>query len=217
MRIAVLGTGMVGSALAGRLAELGHTVTMGTRDPANTLRRDERPTSAGVPLETFADAARASELVIVATNGAATLDVLRLAAEETLAGKVLVDVTNPLDSSSGFPPTLLVKDTDSLAEQIQRTFPGARVVKTLNTVNAALMVRPAELAGGDHTVFVSGDDPAAKQAVTSLLLAMGHTDVIDLGELSTARGAEMYLPLWLRLMGVLGTARFQIKVVRDRS
>ena len=114
---------------------------------------------------------------------------------------MLLDISNPLDGSQGFPPTLFVKDTDSLAEQLQRAFPAARVVKSLNTMTAAVMVDPGRVSGGEHSVFVSGDDEEAKQTVASLLEDFGHTDVIDLGDLSTARGAEMYLPLWLRLMG----------------
>lgn len=214
MRIAVLGTGMVGQALARRLAELGHEVAMGTRDPALTRSRDGYTELPGVVLTAFADAAARADLVVNATSGEATLDVLHLAGAEHLAGKVLVDVSNPLDFSGGMPPTLTVQDTDSLAEQVQREFPDARVVKTLNTMTAALMVRPTELAGGDHSVFLSGDDAGAKDLVAGLLRSMGHTDVIDLGDLSTARGPEMLLPLWLRLMSRLGTMRFQFKVVR---
>jgi predicted dinucleotide-binding enzyme len=126
---------------------------------------------------------------------------------------VLLDISNPLDFSQGFPPTLFVKDTDSLGEQVQRAFPDARVVKTLNTLTADLMVNPKNL-GEESTVFVSGDDAAAKATVTELLRSFGHTDVIDLGDISTARGAEMLMPVWLRLMGTLGTANFNIKIVR---
>ena len=226
MDIAVLGTGRVGRAVSARLAELGHHVTLGTRDPSATLARTEpdgmgnAPFAAwqgehpGVALATFADAAAEAELVVNASSGAATLEVLGQVGADRLAGKVLLDVANPLDFSAGFPPTLSVKDTDSLAEQVQRAFPRAKVVKSLNTMSAALMVHPAALAGGDHTVFVSGDDEAAKQTVTDLLTALGHTDVLDLGDLSTARGAEMLLPVWLRVMGALGTGHFQFKVVR---
>lgn len=223
--IAVLGTGTVGQALAGRLAALGHEVVVGTRDPGATLARVE-PDQMGNPpfsawltdrpdieLATFADAASRAEIVVNASSGAATLDVLGLAGADNLAGKVLVDVSNPLDFSAGFPPTLAVKDTDSLAEQIQRAFPEARVVKSLNTLTASLMVEPQSL-GESSTVFVSGDDAAAKAAVVELLEGFGHDDVIDLGGLETARGAEMWLPLWLRLMGSLGTASFNVKVVR---
>ena len=214
MRIAVLGTGMVGRAVSSRLAELGHEVTVGTRDPEETRARPDHQEAPGVGLATFAEAAREAELVVNATNGSVSLDVLALAGAENLADKVLVDIANPLDFSQGFPPTLFVKDSDSLGEQIQRVFPATRVVKTLNTMNADVMVHPQALAGGDHTVFVSGDDDAAKKTVTELLTSLGHTDVIDLGDITTARGTEMLLPVWLRLMGSLGTAAFNFKVVR---
>lgn len=218
MRIAVLGTGMVGRALAARLAELGHDVTMGTRDPEQTRARgDEASTRladhASVALASFADAAAAGDLVIHAGNGQTALEVLVQAGADNLAGKVLVDVANPLDFSAGFPPTLFVKDTDSLGEQLQRAFPEALVVKTLNTLNADLMVHPQSL-GASSTVFVSGDDVGAKSVVTGLLTSFGHDDVVDLGGIETARGTEMWLPLWLRLMGALGTAHFNLKIVR---
>ncbi len=226
MRIAVLGTGAVGQAIAGRLTELGHDVTIGTRDVAATLSRTagdamgHPPFSAwaqahpAVKLATFAEAAAGAELIVNATSGAVSLEVLTAAGRESLAGKVLLDISNPLDFSRGFPPTLSVKDTDSLAEQIQREFPELKVVKSLNTMTAALMVQPRSLAGGDHSVFVSGDDAEAKKTVTDLLHGFGHTDVIDLGDITTARGAEMVLPLWLRLYGAVGTPIFNLKVVR---
>jgi len=225
MDIAVLGTGMVGQTIAGRLHDLGHSVVVGTRDPGATGARTDAdgmgnpPFSAwqaehpGVALRTFADAAAGAEVVVNATSGAATLDVLSLAGADNLAGKVLLDISNPLDFSAGFPPTLFVKDTDSLGEQVQRAFPAAKVVKTLNTLNANLMVDPKTL-GESSTVFVSGDDAAAKEVVVGLLQSFGHDDVIDLGGIETARGAEMLLPVWLRLMGALGTAVFNFKVVR---
>lgn len=225
MNIAVLGTGMVGRAIAARLAELGHTVTIGTRDPEATRARTA-PDQMGTPpytawagehpsigLATFADATSAAELVVNAASGAATLEILAQAGDTNLAGKVVWDIANPLDFSHGMPPTLLVSDTDSLAEQVQRGFPAARVVKALNTLNADLMVHPDQL-GEPTTVFVSGDDPDAKATVTGLLRSFGHTDVIDLGGLESARGVEMWLPLWLRLMGALGTARFNLRIVR---
>jgi predicted dinucleotide-binding enzyme len=226
MDIAVLGTGMVGRAISARLSDLGHTVTIGTRDPGATLARTDADGMGNPPfatwhadhadltLTTFADAASGAEVVVNASSGAATLDVLRLAGADNLAGKPLLDIANPLDFSAGFPPTLSVKDTDSLGEQVQRTFPEARVVKTLNTMNAHLMVHPRQLADGDHTVFVSGDDADAKRVATTLLTEMGHTDVIDLGGIETARGTEMLLPLWLRLMNSLGGPFFNVKVVR---
>ena len=225
MQVAVLGTGIVGRTIAGRLEQLGHTVVVGTRDPEATLARtgpdamgnppfarwhSEHP---GIGLATFAEAAARAEVVVNGSSGAAALEVLGRAGTDNLAGKVLIDVSNPLDFSAGFPPTLFVADTDSLGEQIQRAFPGTRVVKTLNTVTAALMVEPGRLPGSS-TVFVSGEDAEAKSLVTGLLESFGHDDVIDLGGIESARGPEMLLPVWLRLMGVLGTAEFGFKVVR---
>lgn len=226
MKIAVLGTGMVGQALAGRLSELGHAVTVGTRDVAATLAKTT-PDGMGNPpyaawaaghprvrLATLADAAADAELLVNATSGDVSIAALTAAGADNLAGKILIDIANPLDFSAGFPPTLYVKDTDSLGEQIQRTFPDLKVVKALNTVTAPLMVNPRQLAGGDHSVFVSGNDADAKKTVIGILESFGHTDVIDLGDISTARGSEMVLPIWLRLMGALNTPMFNIKVVR---
>ena len=226
MKIAVLGTGMVGQALAGRLAELGHDVTVGTRDIAATMARTE-PDGMGNPpysawaaarpavrLATFAEAAENAELLVNATSGNVSIAALEAAGADNLAGKILIDIANPLDFSRGFPPTLFVKDTDSLGEQIQAAFPQLQVVKTLNTLTAALMVNPAQLADGDHSVFVSGNDADAKKAVVDLLESFGHTDVIDLGDITTARGTEMLLPVWLRLMGALNTPMFNFKIVR---
>jgi predicted dinucleotide-binding enzyme len=225
MNIAVLGTGAVGRAIAGRLHGLGHTVVVGTRDPGATLARTEPDPMGGPPfaawhaehggvaLQTYAQAAAGAELVVNATSGAVTLEVLRLAGADHLAGKPLVDISNPLDFSKGFPPTLSVKDIDSLGEQVQREFPDAHVVKALNTMTADVMVHPQAL-GASSTVFVCGENAAAKATVTELLTSFGHDDVVDLGGIETARGPEMYLPIWLRLMGALGTAQFNVKVVR---
>jgi predicted dinucleotide-binding enzyme len=226
VKTAVLGTGLVGRTIAARLAELGHEVAIGTRDVAATLAQTEPdamgnpPFSAwaaahpGVTPATFADAAAEAELVVNATSGGVSLAALRAAGAENLAGKVVLDIANPLDFSQGAPPTLFVKDTDSLGEQIQRAFPQARVVKTLNTMNASLMADPRQLAGGDHTVFVSGNDDAAKKIATELLASFGHRDIIDLGDITTARGTEMLLPVWLHLWNALGTPAFNFKVVR---
>jgi predicted dinucleotide-binding enzyme len=226
MKIAVLGTGMVGQSLAGRLAELGHDVTVGTRDVDATMARTE-PDAMGNPpysvwaqshpevrLAAFAGAATGAELVVNATNGYASIPALTAAGRENLAGKVLLDIANPLDFSKGFPPTLFVKDTDSLGEQIQREFAELRVVKALNTMNAHLMVNPRQLADADHTAFVAGDDADAKKTVIDLLTSFGHTDVIDLGDITNARGAEMLLPIWVRLMGAVNTPYFNFKIVR---
>lgn len=226
MKIAVLGTGTVGRTLAAAFSALGHEVVLGTRDPGETAGgtgpdpmggqpfKEWQAAHAGIALETFAEAAGRSELVVNATNGAASLAALGAAGAARLAGKVLVDVSNPLDFSQGMPPVLNPVTTESLGERIQQAFAGARVVKTLNTMNAGLMVDPRRLAGGDHLVFVSGDDAEAKRVVTGLLESLGHRDIIDLGDITTARGAEMVLPLWLRLFGALGTPDFNFKIVR---
>jgi predicted dinucleotide-binding enzyme len=162
----------------------------------------------------LADAAADAEVVINATNGAGSVAALEAAGVAKLAGKVLIDIANPLDFSSGMPPSLFVSNTDSLGEQIQRRFPEVRVVKALNTMNAYLMVDPKQLAAGEHTVFVSGNDVDAKAGVFKLLESFGWSDVIDLGDITTARGTEMYLPLWARLYQALGIPMFTIKVVR---
>jgi 8-hydroxy-5-deazaflavin:NADPH oxidoreductase len=226
MRLGILGTGTVGKTIAARLAGLGHEVVIGTREPAETMARTE-PDAYGNPpfsawqeehpevrLGTFAEAAAHGEMVLNATAGAVSLEALEQAGEDNLNAKILIDVANPLDFSKGMPPTLLVSNTDSLGEQIQQRFPEAKVVKTLHTVNAYLMVDPAQLAATDHTVFVSGDDAEAKAAVTELLRSFGWTDIIDLGDISTARGTEMLLPIWVRLFGVLQKPIFNFKIVR---
>jgi len=219
MKISVLGTGAVGRAVAGRLDDLGHDVTMGTRDPAATAGREEHAAWAaghpGVRLVAFAGSAAGADLVVNALGGDVVLDNLALVGPD-LAGRVLIDLSNPLDHSHGFPPRLFVQDDDSLAERVQRAHPDARVVKTLNTMNNAVMVDPAQL-GESTTVFVSGDDADAKATVTTLLRELGHTDVIDLGGLETARGPEMFLALWVRTAVALGGSDFNIKVVRGPS
>src|SRR6478735_1555550 len=216
MRITVLGTGAVGRALAGRLDDLGHDVAMATRDPSATSARDDHAAwasdHAAVRLVPFEEAG-AADLLVNALGGDIALGVLE---GVDVGDEVLVDVSNPLDHSHGFPPRLFVKDDDSLAEMIQRAHPGAKVVKTLNTLNNALMVDPAGL-GAETTVFVSGDDAEAKATVAGLLREMGHTDILDLGGLETARGAEMYVVLWVRAAMALGGSDFGIKVVRGPS
>lgn len=230
MRIAVLGTGVVGRTLAAGLATIGHEVSLGTRDPGASAARTE-PDRYGVALSvwiaghpdirlaTFADAAAGSDVIVNASAGLASIDMLTSAGAANLDGKVLIDVANPLDFSRGMPPAVAASSEDSLAERIQAAFPNARVVKTLNTMTAALMVDPGSLAGGDHTVFVSGDDGGAKATVSELLHALGWHDIVDLGDLTSARGAELLLPIWLSLVRSLGlpAQRIQVKVVRGED
>ena len=219
MNIAVLGTGMVGQALAGKLAALGHEVTVGTRDIEATLARTDfaawRQAHPEVRLETALDAAVQAELIVAATNGAGSIAMLELAGEDNLAGKVLIDVSNSLDFSTGRPPSLFVCNTDSLGEQIQRRFPQARVVKALNTMNCEVMVDPSRVPG-EHDVFVCGDDADAKRQVAELLESFGWpaARIRDLGDITSARGTEMYVALWLRLWGTVGSGDFSIAVVQ---
>lgn len=227
MRIAVLGTGMVGRALAGRLVELGHHVVIGTRDVERTLARTD-PDGMGTPsyalwqqnhpevrLVTMPEAGAHAEVVLNATAGIAALDALAAVGAEHLDGKVLIDLAIPLDFSAGMPPRLTIANDDSLGEQVQRTYPRARVVKALNTVFCEVMVNPA-LVPGDHTLFVAGDDAQAKEAVIGLLAEMGWTAgrVIDLGGITSARCTEMYMQLYFTLVGVLDTFHFNIQVNR---
>jgi 8-hydroxy-5-deazaflavin:NADPH oxidoreductase len=213
MRIAVIGSGVFGRTLAQALQRAGHDVAVGTRDPAETSQREEWA-GVDVPLQPLALVAGDAELVVNATNGDASLAALGEVGSDHLAGKVLLDVANPLDFSQGFPPTLSVKDTDSLAEQIQRAFPDAKVVKALNTLNVSVAVDPGLVGNGDTTVFAASDDPEARQVVVGLLRELGWVDIIEFDGLSNARGLEMWLPLWVRLMGPLGTAEFNLKIVR---
>ena len=216
MKIGIFGTGGVGRTIGSRLVELGHEVRLGSRTADNEAatawaeQAGERASHG-----TFADAAAFGGLLVNATSGGASVEAIGTAAPDDLASKVLLDIANPLDFSNGFPPTMSIKDTDSLAETIQRSFPGLRVVKSLNTMTADVMVRPSQL-GGAHNVFVSGDDDEAKTSVIALLGEIGWPtdDIVDLGDLTTARGAEMFLPLWLRLMAAQGSPAFNIKVVR---
>ena len=226
MKIAVLGTGMVGRAHAAKLSGLGHEVFMGTRNVHGKMA-ETSPDAMGHPplsawltehpdvrLVSFAEAAAAGEIAYDCLHGAAALATLAGLRSE-LAGKLLIDIANPLDSSHGSPASLSVSNTDSLAEQIQRALPETAVVKTLNTVNASLQTDPRMLADGDHDVFVSGDDPAARERVVRILEDWyGWRNVLELGDITTARGPEMYLPLWLRIWSAVKAPVFNIKVVR---
>ena len=200
MRIGVLGTGMVGTTLAGKLRELGHQVQVGSRDGS---KGDG----------TFAAVAAHGELLLNCTAGTASLAALELAGDENMRGKVLVDVANPLDFSGGFPARLSVCNDDSLAEQIQRRFPEVHVVKALNTVGAPVMVDPSSVPG-EHTIFVAGDDASAKEQVVELLTSIGwpRDRVLDLGGIAASRGLEMYLPLWLSLYSQNGSPVLNIQV-----
>lgn len=227
MNIGILGTGVVGQTLAAALAEKGHAVTIGTRDPAETMARetakpparvayrDWQRANPSVQLATFADAAKAADVVINATSGASAMAALESAGADALGDRILIDASNPLDFSRGAPPTLTVCNTDSLGEQLQKAFPRARLVKTLNTVTANLMVNPGAVNEGDHTLFVCGNDADAKATVKRWLGEwFGWRDILDLGDVTASRGMEMYLPIWLRMWGAVGSPMFNVKIVR---
>jgi predicted dinucleotide-binding enzyme len=208
---------VVGRTLASKLVSLGHEVMMGSRQAGNETAAAWAEENGQLADEgSFAETAGFGELIVNATAGSASLDALVSAEAENLAGKVLIDVANPLDFSSGMPPTLTVCNTDSLAEQIQRTFPDTQVVKTLNTVNADVMVDPG-IVPGSHTLFIAGEDPDAKSTVKGILTDFGWPaeDVMDLGGIQAARGMEMFLSLWLGLYGGTGTSHLNVKVVRE--
>ncbi|MFL5480778.1 MAG: NADPH-dependent F420 reductase [Gemmatimonadaceae bacterium] len=218
MKIGILGTGIVGKTLGTALAKRGHDVRMGSRKSGGEKARAWVKDSAGKTSEgSFADAAGFGEIVFNCTAGQASLDALRQAGALNLRGKIIIDVSNPLDFSKGMPPTLSVCNNDSLGEQIQKAFPDSHVVKTLNTVTTAVMVDPS-IIPGTHTMFISGNDANAKNAVTKLLKEeFGWKEILDLGDLSAARAQEMYLPLWLRLYMKLQTANVNIHVVHART
>jgi 8-hydroxy-5-deazaflavin:NADPH oxidoreductase len=214
MQYAVLGTGVVGQTIATKLVTLGHEVRLGSRSADNPAAVEWAAAHSRGSATTFADAATFGEVVVNCLPGAVVLAVLEALAEE-VGDKVLIDVSNPLDFSQGLPPTLSVCNTDSLAEQIQRALPSAKVVKALNTVNADIMVNPGLLSESTD-LFLAGNDDQAKASVRSLLVEFGWRDefIHDCGQVSTARGLEMYLLMWLNLMGATGSAHFNIHVVR---
>jgi predicted dinucleotide-binding enzyme len=222
MNIAILGTGIVGTTIGTKMIQLGHDVKMGSRaaggekalawvKAAGAAAANGGAASQG----TFREAAAHGQLVFNCTSGMGSLAALEQAGAANLHGKILIDISNPLDFSKGMPPTLNPCNDDSIGERIQKAFPATKVVKTLNTLTAALMVHPAALAGGDHSLFMCGNDGEAKAKVTELLKdGFGWKDVIDLGDITAARGQEMILPIWLRLWGGLKTPNFNFKIVR---
>lgn len=214
MKIGVLGSGMVGQTIANKLIEVGHEVMVGTRN-SQKLQEWKEKGGEKASVGSFAETAAFGEILFNATSGAGALEALRLAGETTLANKIVIDISNPLDFSKGMPPILFVSNDHSLGEQIQQEFPKAKIVKTLNTLTAPLMVNPGQLADGDHHLFVSGNDAEAKADVIQYLKQwFGWKHIIELGDITTARGTEMLLPVWLRLWGALGTPMFNFKIVQ---
>jgi predicted dinucleotide-binding enzyme len=217
MKIAVLGTGMVGTTIGSRLVELGHEVMIGSRTATNEkavefANNNGKNASAG----TFADAANFGEIIFNCTKGEVSIEVLKLAGNG-IDGKILIDIANPLDFSQGMPPCLIpaLSNTNSLGEEIQKTFPTTRVVKTLNTMWCGLMVNPLMIGNGDHTNYISGNDAEAKTTVKTLLNEFGwkNENILDLGDITNARGTEATLPIWLRVWGATNNGAFNFKIV----
>lgn len=212
----ILGTGMVGNAIGSRLISLGHKVKMGSRTAGNDKAKAwVAKNGSSASEDTFAGAAKFGEIIFNCTSGKASLEALKSAGALNLKYKILVDVANPLDFSKGMPPSLTVCNTSSLGEEIQKAFPDVKVVKSLNTMNCNLMGNPQSIAGGDHNVFVAGNDETAKNKVRDILKEFGWKpeNIIDLGDITASRGLEMILPLWLRIMGKVGSGAFNFKIV----
>ena len=205
---------MVGETLGTKLVQLGHHVKMGSRTANNEaaakwVAKNGANASAG----TFADAAAFGEIAFLCLKGDVELDVVHSVGTGPFVGKIVVDVSNPLDFSHGMPPTLSICNTNSLGEEVQKALPSAKVIKTLNIVNCEIMVESSK-AGEQPTMFICGNDTAAKTKITALLKSLGWTDIIDLGDITKSRGTEMLLPLWLNLMQAFGHPHFGFKVVR---
>jgi 8-hydroxy-5-deazaflavin:NADPH oxidoreductase len=230
MKIAIIGTGGVGQTIAARLIELGHEVMIGTRNVSEKLASTSKDgygnppfsewhkANSKVKLDSFSKAAAFGEIIINATQGGASVEALKLSDPKNFAGKVLIDISNPLDFSKGMPPSLLpgLNNTHSLGEEIQKTFPLAHVVKTFNTMWCGLMVNPNMIGGGNHINFIAGNDTGAKNKVRKLLHQIGWKDenLLDLGDISAARSTESMLPIWLRVMGVTNTPAFNFSIVK---
>ncbi len=231
MKISILGTGNVGQTFASRFVELGHEVMLGTRNVEATLARTATDNYGGLPfaewhsknekvqLGTFAQSVAFGEIVVNALQGAITISTLTSVPSTSLDGKVILDISNPLDFSKGFPPSLLegLNNTNSLGEELQKVLPNTKVVKTLNTMYCGLMVNPRAL-GEDSTVFLSGNDADAKTTIKGVLASFGwkETEILDLGDITTARGTESILPIWLRIYGATQNGFFNLKVATGK-
>jgi hypothetical protein len=218
MKIGILGTGIVGVTIGSALISKGHEVKLGSRSKQNE-KANEWVSKNGINAShgTFTDAAKFGEIIFNCTNGRHSIDALEAAGKQNLASKILVDVSNPLDFSKGMPPTLFLVNDTSLGETIQTAFPETKVVKALNTLNCFLMVNPGKVGNGDHNIFICGNDKDAKNQAKDLLrdnFNWTTENIIDLGDITNSRGTEQLLPIWIRLMGVLGTADFNFKIVK---
>jgi predicted dinucleotide-binding enzyme len=220
MKIGVLGTGIVGETIATALVGKKHLVRMGSRSMNNEkaeawVKKANDYASQG----DFNDAASFGEIVFLALNGEHALDAINLIDPESVAGKVVVDITNPLDFSRGMPPRIIhgLGGNNSLGEEIQRALPGAYVVKALNTINCNVMVDPRSVNKGEHTLFLCGNNADAKNQLKHFLVDNFNwraDNLLDLGPIESARVTEAYVPLWVSIMQAVGTPLFSIQVVK---
>ena len=194
MHVGILGSGDVGKALARGFLSRGHSVTIGSREPAK-LAEFVREHPEKLAAKTFADTAREGEIVVIATLFSGTQSALQLAGAQNFAGKIVIDATNPLKFEPGKPPALSVSGTDSAGESVQRWLPDAKVVKAFNTVGNALFVDP-HFPGGKPTMFVAGNDDGAKNRVAQIAESFGW-DVVDAGAITSSRYLEAIAMLWI--------------------
>jgi 8-hydroxy-5-deazaflavin:NADPH oxidoreductase len=227
MKISILGTGRVGQTIAVKMTALGHQVFLGSRNSKKTMQRENSisgkdvsfaewlKTNSSITLVDYQEIPADTIIFINCTQGEGSIPSLKAVGKDKLNGKVILDIANPLDFSKGMPPSLYICNTDSLAEKIQDKFPESNVVKGLNTMNCNVMMNPS-MVPGDHNVFLSGNDSDAKKIIVDLLVSIGwkSDNVIDLGDITTARGSEMILPIWLRLWGVLRTPDFNFHIAK---
>jgi 8-hydroxy-5-deazaflavin:NADPH oxidoreductase len=215
-KIGILGTGVVGHKIGTKLIELGYEVRMGSRTHDNSKAMAWAESMGhNASFGTFEGAAGFGDLIINCTKGEFALEVLRSLSVESTANKILIDISNPLDFSKGMPPFLIssLANTNSLGEEIQKSLPNTKVVKTLNTVSSDVMVNPEKIKG-EPTMFICGNDAAVKIEVMKILNQFGWKDIIDIGDISASRGIEMILPIWVRTMFVIGNGNFAFKVLR---
>ncbi len=214
MNIGIFGTGIVGKTIGTKLVELGYSVMMGSRTSDNEQALTWKNTqSKNASNGTFEDVTKFADIIFNCTKGMVSLDVMRLAGIDNLANKIIVDLSNPLDFSNGFPPTLTICNTNSLGEELQNLLPKTHIVKTLNTMNCEIMVN-ASLVPGKHDVFICGNDDQSKQSVVKILNQFGWTEPIDLGDITNARGTEMMLPIWVRLYGNFKHGKFNFAIIK---
>jgi predicted dinucleotide-binding enzyme len=219
MKIAILGTGSVGATIGSRLVDLGHQVMMGSRTANNekALAFVSKHQGINAAAGTFSEAATYGEVIFNCTKGEYSLDAIALAGKG-INGKVLIDVSNPLDFSNGMPPHLIpnLANTNSLGEEIQKRFPETKVVKTFNTMWCGIMVDPNLVGGGNHINYICGNDASAKNTTINILKQFGWKNecLLDLGDITNARGTEATLLIWLRVYGATKTGAFNFNIIK---